>query len=394
MKIHRWLGVYALGVSLSVFGYSGSTYDLLGIQITPLGSASELSIGTLPEIGRFRITNPSRKKIMLRSIAIRNYGTARLDESLLDASLWISGNQISSRSWIDLKNIYFSTHDYIIGSGDSVIIDVKATVQFAHDGETIQLGIRRPEDFVAIEVGSGFAVGLPIDSTPAQMKTYTLSPGAISVQRTPTYRNSFIRPVAPSSQTNQYIPNSYYSTYLPRVSLPIQSPVSTYRMIGSQTRSPGSKEVNFLDFYLSQKMPVRADGIFFEIDASSLSSDKNGNGIDNEIDDFNDTFNTFQLYINGLQEDSSNSIEYYRGQAGVFFDTSFDLLGGENHFQVTGRIKNNATNGDKLKLRGGNTFLISPEYIYSGDAVPSSKIHGSPTGNSTNVNASSWFLYQ
>ncbi len=397
MHIRNGLRFLAIGLSISAttLGYWGSSYEAPGIQFSSLGSSAEIGIGTLSSIGRFRLSNPSKKKIILKSVALKNYGNSNLQESLADASLWANGQQVSSRSWIDRKEVYFSTPDYIIGGGDSIIIDVKATIGYAHDGDTIKLGVKRAEDIVALEMGSGFAVGLSVDDAPTQLKEYSLSPGAIGIRRTPTYRNSRSRTYT-RSQYYRYTPTPYYSDYTPREEYTTTQPrTTTYRSIGSQTRSPGSRGVSFLDFYVSQKTPVRADGAFFEVNSASFASDKNGNGMNNELEDFNDTFDSFQLYINGQREDSASYLESYRGKIGVWFDSSFDLMAGDNHFQVTGRIRNEAVDGDKIKLYGGSNFLINPEYLYSGDAVPSSKIHGTPAGSQTDVSGgSSWFLYQ
>ena len=48
---------------------------------------------------------------------------------------------------------------------------------------------------------------------------------------------------------------------------------------------------------------------------------------------------------------------------------------------VTGRVTNNAVNGDKVKFSLGRNGLIDPVYAYSGNSVPSGSIRGGTTSN-------------
>jgi|GEM_PF-5082350 len=150
--------------------------------------------------------------------------------------------------------------------------------------------------------------------------------------------------------------------------------------IGRQTFSQGAKGITFFSTYLNSKSPFRVDGIFLSVAGGTQVSDKNNNRQSNDIEDLEETFSDFTLYVNGQREDSTDSFTRRNGQTGLLFNTTMDIPAG-SQVLLTGRITNNGVTGDKIKFSLGRNGLIDPVYLYNGRNIDLGNINGGTTSN-------------
>ena len=378
---HLWLfGLLLLPFSL--FAQSVTDFDVGVLEITPLGSGNEIHMGRTAEIGRFRLTNRSRKSLLVRQINFRNYGSANMDESFQDLSLYVAGERVSSDAYTDRRNITFVLPEFWIFQGDSAIFSIEGQLIYAKNGKTVQLGIRYKEDIQAeIANTGGFSVRCE-NCRGTRLKSYELRPGGIYLRSNnyrPAYRyyNSRRRSTAPR-YSNYRVSN--YTNRRPRINY--YRPPS-----GNQTYNAGSKGVTFFSSYFNAKTGFEVEGIFLEVASGSQVTDKNGNGVTNEAEDFSEVFSDFKLYLNGQLLDSTNDFEVYNGRLGLFFNATTQIWP-NTQLLLQGRIKNNGVNGDKVKFRLNGNGLIDPVYLHSYQTVPSQNINGSRTGNFSDVGGS------
>ncbi len=361
-------------------------------------------MGQYAEFGKFRLENEGKKDLRLNYLKLKNYGTADLDESIENPALYQNGVMISSRAYMDRKDLILIIDDHLIRRGDSQIFSVKGQLIYAKNGEKIQLGIKNKEDIKAREPYSNFNAEC-ISCEDTRLKTYTLSAGGLylrnnqyqrasvryydsqrSYQPTPTrsYANLYQRPQTQNVISNSYYRpayNSYRTPYFSSQSSPYQRSRNYYnsrassvrtnypdytrynnyrtnRIVNTQdTYSPGSKDVVFYTGNLNNRTPMEVEGLFFHLKPGSTA--QNG---------FDDSFEDFKLYVNGRYESSASRFETRNGQTGLYFDGPIEIYGGVS-LQVTGRVSRNAKTGDRLKLQLNNTGIIDPEYINSGDSV-------------------------
>ncbi len=66
------------------------------------------------------------------------------------------------------------TGGFILPAGDSKIFTIKATIVYARTGDSIELGLKNIEDFVATEAGTGFQATL---NSTLRLADYTLNSG-------------------------------------------------------------------------------------------------------------------------------------------------------------------------------------------------------------------------
>ncbi|MCF7918275.1 hypothetical protein K9L27_04795 [Candidatus Gracilibacteria bacterium] len=332
-------------------------YEISAIEITPLGSGTEIKTGETTEVGKFRVSNRSqnRKKIQIQAIRFKNYGTARPDQALENPFLSVGEKQVSVGINADSKYITFLLDNgvnggFLLNAGDSVIFSIQATLAYARAGDTLQLGLQYEEDFIAQEVGTGFQVSV---KQKPKLALYQLHSGDLSFIRN-YYQNRKSTNTSPSQSTPRLSRYSY------RASTKSATTISPQTIpVGKQSFAPGAKDVLFLNSFVRSKTGVRTEGLTIEVSTSSFVSDKNENGITNELEDFNETFSDFRLFVDGQMIDSTN--EFDAGPV-LVFNSSFDLFPNSN-IQIVGRITQNAKNGDKLKLQLNPKRLHDPQYI-------------------------------
>ena len=264
-------------------------------------------------------------------------------------------------------------------------MSVKARLIYAKRGQTVQFGIRRTEDLSLIDNSSGFAMACN-DCEGLRLKEYRLDTGGVYITRQPiyrasSYRGSRLRTATPySNVTDSELANTRVlrtNTYRrPTTTRYIATPR------GNQQYSPGSKDVVFFSSRTSARTPIGVDGIFLNLGSGSFVSDKDGDGQNTTIDDIDAAFGSWRLLINGVSEDTTNSLETYRGQVGVYFNGSF-VLPSNAQIALIGRVKNQAQTGDKVRFGLSRSGLIDPEYLFTGDTV--NNVNGGSRSNYSTV---------
>lgn len=336
-------------------------YDAGYIEIQTQGSAGSFKMGQTAELGRFRLSNRTGKTINLNGLRLRNYGSAKLSDSFENIRIENNDYSIGTAVFTDRKSVQFRFDNIEIGRGDSLVLSVVGRLIYAKAGQTVKLGIQYEEDVKASLKGVNY-FSLECRSCRGQRaKTQILRGGGIYV--------------------NPYSPYQGYRYYGSRRA---PNDISRYYRtpISNKSYSQGTKGITFFTTYLNSKSPFRVDGVFLNIANGSIVSDKNGNGIMNELEDFNQTFSDFTLYVNGQREDSSNEFSVYQGRVGLWFNNRLDLPA-NSQLILSGRIENSATTGDKVKFSLDKTGLIDPVYIYNGDSIDLGNIKGGSRSNFT-----------
>jgi len=162
-----------------VYGIGISDYETSEIEVTPLGHGTHLKVGRNAEIGKFKVKNNSNKKLIIESLVFRNYGKSNLKKSLESAKLFVNNEPVSSGFEAQGSYITFLfnnglTGGFILPAGNSKIFTIKATIVYARTGDSIELGIKNVEDFVATEANTGFQANM---NTVFRLSNYTLNPG-------------------------------------------------------------------------------------------------------------------------------------------------------------------------------------------------------------------------
>ncbi len=368
--------ILALGLLLLPFSLGAqslSDTEIGSLDFDALGSNTTLRMGEFAEIGRFRITNRGRRTLMVDRIRLRNYGNARLDESFENLGLYTGTEKINDDIQVSRNYITFHVPSTFIDRGDSLIFTVRGQLIYAKSNRrTVQLGVRRKEDILLKEASSGFFANCQVCEG-VRLKTYTLRLGGLNIERSnyrPTYRYY-------GSRTNSY--NPYYGrrTYRSTDSEPRSYNRRISTPVGRQSYSPGSKDIIFFSSQFSSKVPIEAEGIFLEVSSGNVS-DKNGNGIANEIQDFSETFADFSLFVNGEFVDSTNGFERFNGRTGLRFDSTF-IIWPSSQLVLRGRLTNQAQTGDKVRFKLNSNGILDPVYRYNYRSVPSVNINGGST---------------
>ncbi len=315
-----------------------SSYAVSELKLEPLGGGSNVTIYSgWQRLGRFRLENNGRKDITLQSLSLKNAGSADLDEVFSSLYLYNRGNrQISRESVVGRKNVQFIFGDeyingYVLEAGRSETLSVWGEVVVPRYGETVSLVLDNQSDLVGREVNSSYQVRS--SGQDIQGRSYQIRPGGFQVSRgsSSSYRSRR------SSLSPSYLWNQSYN--------------------------PGSRDVVFLDTYVSSKGQVMIEELRAFVASGTRASDKDGNGTGNELADFDATFGPFELYINGRREDTVNSFSGSAGNAFLSFDAD-QVISGSMRVTITGRIRNDAEDGDRLKLRIDREDSFPDKEIY------------------------------
>ena len=319
-------------------------YEVSQIEFTSLGSDTTVDVGdNFIEIGKFRLLNISNtnKDVELRALTFKNNGTAEIEDNLENVALYVSGEQVSAETIMDGDYITFRldngiTGGYIIEDGDSRIFSIRADIVSAEKDDTIQFKIDNYEDIVGVEIGTSFGVkaidenGDDAEDENATLATYLIDAGDLNVSRDPS-------------------------------------------SLGNQQYAPGSNDVVMLTARVVVDQPLISDGVTVCVVDGSVAQDKNGNSVDNEIADFDATFDNFRVFLNDKLIDSENDFNLRAsGSDGIVsdycleFNTTFEIAG-TSILKIVGNIQDGAETGDKLKLRVRATDFDSVEYISTGD---------------------------
>jgi hypothetical protein len=329
-------------------------YEVSQVEFSALGSSTTINVGdNFIEIGKFRMLNTSstNKDIELRAITFKNNGTAELENVLENVALYVSGEQVSAESIIDGDYITFRldngvTGGYIIEDGDSRIFSMRADIVSAEKGDTINFKVDNFEDIVAIEIGTAFGVkavdpsGNAAEDLNATLQTYAIDSGDINVSRDPS-------------------------------------------SLGNQQYAPGSNDVIAMTARIVVDQPLLVDGVTL----TSAYTGITGNSLTNA----NLAFNNFRLFLNDSLIDSENSMltdgSDTDGSSKLTYDTTFEIAGA-SILKLVMNIQDAAPTGSTIKFNVVATDFASPEYISTGDAVPTDQLLGSAQGSVVEVTKS------
>ena len=339
MKIYTlFVAALVLLFSSGVSAATVSGYETASVSLRPLGSDTFVKVGYETEIGKFQLRNTSDRKLFLQNITWYNYGRGSLEERFENLHVTINGRDTDVQT--SAQGRYLTLHfpyGVEIGRGDTVLVRMLGQVAYARRGDTVQLGIRQETDLDIIEVSSGFAVNH--DARAQRLAVLRLNPGDIRVS------------------------NSSYRA---------QNLANTNRIYRRATRTesynPGSRDVVFLNQYLNTNRHIVTEGVFLPIKSNTSVTDHNGNGA-LDIEDLEISFDDFRLYVNGALQDSTNGFSVQNGTVGLLFDSGFDILSPYVQVLVTGRVTNDAQEGDRIAFTLDVRNLIDPVYADTGEGL-------------------------
>ncbi len=357
-------------------------YQVSEVDFSDLGSDTTIDVGdNFIEIGKFRMLNESstNKDVEIRAITFKNDGTAELENVLENVALYVSGEQVSAESIIDGDYITFRldngvTGGYIIEDGDSRIFSMRADIVSAEKGDTINFKIDNFEDLVAIEIGTAFGVKATSDSfltttttgttttggtcsnsdaedNCARLKMYTIDSGDINVSRDPS-------------------------------------------SLGNQQYAPGSNDIVAMTARVIVDQPLLVDGVTL---TSVYTGTANvgvlvaNSATANHLIGANAAFNNYRLFLNDNLIDSENAMVANTtdvlGTAKLEYDTTFEIAGA-SILKLVLNIQDAAPTGSTIKFNLASSSFSSPEYISTGDQVPTDQLLGSAQGSLVEVTAS------
>jgi len=343
---------------------SGTNTSAALLEFQSVYTQSNARAGYNSRIGQFRLTNPSRKDVYLQKLVLNNEGTANLNTSIANGTIY-SGAQsyIAAPATIDRDTITFffltsnTPSGYKIPAGSTISFQVWADILLTSQrDETIILDLKNQEDLVsnapslAPRQASSGRVNL------SNNRSYTLRRATprYSGRTTPYNRASYSDvssrliqiPGRTYNSSNRFRRN--YSSY--RSSASSRSYSRTLPR-SSRNPAPGTKDVIFYTGSVrASGLPMSAETFRAYIDNGSFAFDKDGNNQNNDIRDFEETFENLTLYVNDEYQDRTSSIGYENGRMFYAFDTQDVVFTGTNSILITGRVSNDAQTGDKLKL--------------------------------------------
>lgn len=333
------------------------------IELQAQGSGGTIGMGKTAELAKFRLSNRSGKNISLNRLTLRNYGTADLDESFENYVVKNNNRVISTAVQVDRNNVTFSFEKGLIARGEALQLSVVARLIYAPSRQTVKLGIRRQEDVQASIIGLDYFSLECRECESIKGQEKNLRAGGLNIRNTSPYASA--RFYGSSRSTSSYNPND---SSLIRKNTNTNSTSSLYSPIrlGRQPYSPGSKDIQFFSTDLNSKVSTQVEGVFLSIGSGSNASDKNKDGKANQIEDFSASFSDFNLYVNNQQVDSTDAFVSFNGRVGLLFDSTFEIPP-QSNLVLTGRITQNAVNGDRVRFSLNRTGLIHPTYTFSGD---------------------------
>lgn len=362
-------------LSFLFLGNVHAQYALPELTFTPLGSSTNnLRVGRTVELGKFRMSNPGRKNVILESLRFKNYGRSSLDRSLENAVLVDTLSEVVASGYGEGRFISFDFGNggYVLERGSSMTFRIQATLAYARTGDRIELGIQRQEDLRATEYSSGF--GVPSNAEGIRLKSHTLKSGDIhfsssyrssrqNTQYSPryrSYRGSYRRRLSSNYSRSRYQSSSSRNTYRrssqwrssSQRSLPQYTrtkSVSRLRTTDQGSYNPGSRDVLFFNQYVSSNRNIAIDGVYFEV-------------LGNVSGRLEDSFEDMRLFIDGHLEASSGRFDVVNGRTVLLFDQSMDIVAGNHQWQVTGRVSRNAQNADRIRLRLDKSGFLDVEY--------------------------------
>lgn len=318
-------------------------YKVTQLVVTTLGSGTTVTVGDEnAEISAFKIKNASdkNKDVILKSIRLKNTGTATTEEVLDNLKFERSGEEIATDFEIngDYINISF-TEGYIIEDGKTENFYLRSDILAADDAETLQFKLDDKEDLVAYEADTGFAAdpkdavdGNDAEDTNATFSSYSINAGDVTISRASDQ---------PSNDTVN---------------------VDTDELVALLAKIKADQEFT-------------VDGL--TVGVTTVIADDDGGDVT-----ITDLMENFKLYINDKFIDSTDDVN---SDGDVAFDISTNFDQGYNYIKVTYDVKDvdlslDATPDvdDTFKLTLDSSLFDSPEYVSTGETV--SSISGSVDG--------------
>lgn len=396
MKKHLLLIPLLLISTAGAQSLSGSGQDFRAIDIQVQGSRSEVRVGQLAEVARFRVSNRTGRNLTFDSLRLRNFGNSDLTESFDNVFITTTTNEVlADLVGADRKHWDWKFREGIeLRRGDSISLSVKARLIRSRRGRNIQLGIRRVEDLLLIDNTTGFAVACN-ECEGLRFLEHRLDTGGIIIDRNSGFRASRFRnssqrttrtdptqgrPITilgtnnSSSRFSSRNRSSNIRTFnrfqdsrraqLARRNLSRRGPI----LRGSQSFSPGAREVVFFSSGIDTRQGAEVDGLFLALGSGSFVADKDGDGRNTTIDDIDEAFGDWRLFVNGQNVGSSNDFERRNGQIGVLFNNSFSIPSNSRVILV-GRVRNSAQTGDRVRFSLGRDGLLDPVYSTTGNRI-------------------------
>lgn len=285
-----------------------SSFQTSQLIFKPLGANNvRLRFGQDSRIGRFRIQNESTKNITLQHLILENKGTARLNETFKELELRNNtGELIAVSDQLTQKQVSFTFNNIAFHGGEGLTLDVWGTVIGGRTGRTIELTLDKSDDLTAFLSNSNTTTDTQSGSE--NLSKNILDFDTLNISRTPT------------------------SNFL-----------------WNQNYNPGSKDIIFLSQNIRHKAQIFIEDVIVFVASGSIASDKDENGISNEISDFEGTFQEMNLYVNGRLQDQTDNFEIINGQLVLRFRGNFELYSTTN-FMITGKTSYQANTGDRLRL--------------------------------------------
>lgn len=143
-------------------------YTIATVSTTVNVTTPTYQVGELQqEFASFKLTNNhSTRDITLKSLTLKNEGTARVKTSLDKLSLVVNWQTVSTNAVVDGEYVTFAVNNFQLLAGRSETFYVRADVvgMDAAAAEYIQFTVRYPEDLSAIENNTGFGISHDLDS--------------------------------------------------------------------------------------------------------------------------------------------------------------------------------------------------------------------------------------
>ncbi len=348
-------------------------YKVSEIDFGVLGSDTTIDVGDqFIEIGKFRMLNESstNKDIELRAVTFKNDGTAELEDVLEDVALYVSGEQVSAESIMDGDYITFRldngvTGGYIIEDGDSRIFSVRADIVSAEKGDTINFKVDNFEDIVAIEIGTAFGVKTTSDKCIELSGTATANCGTI---------------VANSDAEDNYARLKAYE--IDSGDLNVSRDPSS---LGNQQYAPGSNDVVAMTARIIVDQPLLVDGVTLDAETSISAISP----LTDTLAGANLSFNNYRLFLNDSLIDSENAMTAGADATHhkLTYDTTFEIVGA-SILKLVLNIQDGASTTSWIKFTVNSADFASPEYISTGDQVPTTQLLGTATASRVEITVS------
>jgi len=355
-------GLPVVGNSMTTFDY-----DVAGLSFDDKGTASTIDLGEANvTLGEFKLEDnvtASRKDLVLKSIRLKAAGGVKL-EDISDLKLYADGSVVTKSVNVvgDYATFVFNSN-FVIEDGKSKIFTIKGTVNEGNNADTITFSLKNKFDVYATEEGT--AMGIAVTITTADLLTYTLNAGKITLSTDTTN---------PSSQ-ELVKESSDVLAFVSKITADQPITVDTIRV------------------YIHADTNIVALDINNDGDNTDTSE-----GVANTEAAFEGQFNNWKLVVAGRTLDTvdaltvGNAADVGDGTSYIEFDVATTLKGGDL-MKVYANVLKDAETNTVLKLTmsnvgtaaGNSLALRGVEYESDGATVAQAKLVGTSTSSTVTV---------